>query len=66
MTDDYTDAVKQSFGYNDPTIAWNAALDAAAFAVRVYGPPKWSASESSLIIHDTCDELSRVILELKK
>lgn len=66
MSEEYVSAVKETFQDQDPTTAWNAALDAAAFAVRVYGPPKWSASESSLIIHDTCDELSRVILELKK
>jgi hypothetical protein len=66
MTDDYTDAVKQSFGYNDPTIAWNAAIEAAASCARSWGPPNWSASESSLIIKDTCDDLARAILELKK
>lgn len=66
MTDDYTNAVKQSFGYNDPTIAWNAAIEAAASRARSWGPPNWSASESSLIIKDTCDDLARAILELKK
>jgi hypothetical protein len=66
MNEDYGDAVKQSFCYNDPTIAWNAAIEAAASRARSWGPPNWSASESSLIIKDTCDEIARAILELKK
>lgn len=45
---------------------WNAALDAAAMTARVYGPPNWSWSESSLIIKDTCHEISDAILNLKQ
>jgi len=45
---------------------WNMAIEKAARVARQYGPPNWSASESSLIIKDTCDEIARAILELKK
>jgi hypothetical protein len=45
---------------------WNAAIEAAARTARTWGPPHWSWSESSLIINDTCGEISEQILKLKK
>jgi len=66
MSEDHKTAVKETFQYHEPTIAWNRAIEAAASRARSWGPPNWSASESSLIIKDTCDEIARAILELKK
>ena len=45
---------------------WNKAIEAAALVARTSGPPKWSWSESSLIINDTCDLVSELILKLRK
>ena len=45
---------------------WNAAIERAASTARTWGPPPCSWSESSIIIKDTCDEISRAICELKK
>jgi len=49
-----------------PQEIWNAAINAAARTARTWGPPHWSWSESSLIINDTCGEISEQILKLKK
>lgn len=49
-----------------PQEIWNAAINAAARTARTWGPPPCSWSESSIIIKDTCDEISRAICELKK
>lgn len=48
------------------TEIWNKAIEAAASAARSSGMPPWSWSESSLIINDTCDLVSEIILRLKK
>jgi hypothetical protein len=48
------------------TDSWNKAIEAAALVARTSGAPKWSWSESSLIINDTCDLVSDLILKLRK